>query len=240
MYTHRSSFLHALATGLSDMVAIRQRDAVMPVVPMFHVNAWGVPFLAPMVGAKLVLPGARLDPHSIIELVEGEGVTSSLGVPTVWLAVRDELEKRDAYLPSLETLIIGGSAVPPSLFHDFAKRNIPVVHAWGMTEMSPIGTVSRLAAELEGASQEEQRAELLKQGRFMPIVAWRLLDDDGKEVPRDGKTPGNLWVRGPAPRRTIASAAMWRRFETDTSRPATCAPSTSSGTCRSSTARRTS
>jgi fatty-acyl-CoA synthase len=198
VYTHRSSFLHALATGLSDMVAIRQRDTVMPVVPMFHVNAWGVPFLAPMVGAKLVLPGAGLDPHGIIEIVEAEGVTSSLGVPTVWLAVRDELEKRDAYLPSLKTLIIGGSAVPPSLFHDFAKRNIPVVHAWGMTEMSPIGTVSRLIAELESASQEKQGEELLKQGRFMPIVAWRLLDDDGEEVPCDGKTPGNLWVRGQA------------------------------------------
>jgi fatty-acyl-CoA synthase len=173
-------------------------DALLPVVPMFHVNAWGVPFLAPMVGAKLVLPGAKLDPASLIELIDDEGVTVSLGVPTVWLAVRDELERRDARLPSLKTLVIGGSAVPPSLFDDLEKRGIRTVHAWGMTEMSPIGTTARLPAELIDAPWERQRAALLKQGRFTPLVAWKLLDDDGNDVPRDGVSAGALWVRGPA------------------------------------------
>ncbi|MFY9779921.1 MAG: long-chain fatty acid--CoA ligase [Candidatus Baltobacteraceae bacterium] len=198
MFTHRSSVLHALASSLGDTLAIRQSDALMPVVPMFHVNAWGTPFSGPMVGAKLVLPGGKLDPASLIEIVDGEQVTISLGVPTVWLALRDELEKRDAFLPSLKTLVIGGSACPPSLFDDFAKRRIEVVHAWGMTEMSPIGTVSRLVHELAGAPPERQHEVLVKQGRFTPIVAWKLLDDGFNEVPHDGRSPGNLWVRGPA------------------------------------------
>jgi acyl-CoA synthetase (AMP-forming)/AMP-acid ligase II len=197
-FTHRSTVLHAFASGTVDALGISERDVVMPVVPMFHVNAWGVPYLAPMIGAKLVMPGPKLDPASLIDIVEREGVTMSLGVPTVWLAVRDELEKRDAYLPTLKSLVIGGSAVPPSLFDDLEKRGIRTVHAWGMTEMSPIGTVSRPTAELANESWEEQRAALLKQGRFTPLVAWKLLDDDGNEVPRDGKTPGALWVRGPA------------------------------------------
>jgi acyl-CoA synthetase (AMP-forming)/AMP-acid ligase II len=198
MFTHRSTVLHALASSLPDTLGIRQSAALMPVVPMFHVNAWGTPFSGPMTGAKMVLPGGKLDPDSLIEIVDREQVTVSLGVPTVWLALRDELEKRDAYLPSLKTLIIGGSACPPSLFDDFAKRHIEVVHAWGMTEMSPIGTVSRLVAELEHAPAEQQHEVLIKQGRFTPIVAWKLLDDDFNEVPRDGKSPGNLWVRGQA------------------------------------------
>jgi fatty-acyl-CoA synthase len=198
LFTHRSTVLHAFAAGLADAIGIEQRDTVLPVVPMFHVNAWGVPFLAPMVGAKLVLPGPKLDPQSIIELVEREGVTLSLGVPTVWLAVRDELEKRDAFLPSLKSLVIGGSAVPPSLFDDLAKRGITTIHAWGMTEMSPIGTTARLHPELDDAPPEKQREALLTQGRFTPLVAWKLLDDDGNDVPHDGKTAGALWVRGPA------------------------------------------
>jgi acyl-CoA synthetase (AMP-forming)/AMP-acid ligase II len=197
-FTHRSTVLHALAAGLAEGLGITQRDAVLPVVPMFHVNAWGIPFLAPMVGAKLVMPGAKLDPASIIDIVEREAVTMSLGVPTVWLAVRDELDKRDAYLPTLATLVIGGSAVPPSLFDDLERRGVRTVHAWGMTEMSPIGTTSRIVAELAGAPWDVQREKLLKQGRFTPIVAWKLLDDNGNEVPRDGTTPGDLWVRGPA------------------------------------------
>ena len=198
MFTHRSSVLHAFAAGLADAVGVQQRDCVLPVVPMFHVNAWGIPYLAPMVGAKLVLPGAKLDPHSVIELVETEKVTLSLGVPTVWLAVRDELEKRDAYLPTLKSLVIGGSAVPPSLFDDLDKRGIRTIHAWGMTEMSPIGTTARLYSDLEDATPEKKRQVLLTQGRFTPLVAWKLLDDDGNDVPRDGRTAGALWVRGPA------------------------------------------
>jgi len=198
LFTHRSTILHAFASCFPDALNISQRDAVLPVVPMFHVNAWGVPFEAPMVGAKLVMPGSKLDPASIIDLVDREGVTVSLGVPTVWLAVRDELEKRDAYLPTLKELVIGGSAVPPSLFDDLAKRGIRTIHSWGMTEMSPLGSSGRTTHDLESAPPEVRRAELLKQGRFSPIVAWKLIDEDGNAVPQDGKTPGALWVRGPA------------------------------------------
>jgi fatty-acyl-CoA synthase len=197
-FTHRSTVLHALAAGQADALDIRQSDTVMPIVPMFHVNAWGTPYLAPMSGANLVMPGAKLDPASVIDLVEKERVTISLGVPTVWLGVRDELAKRDARLPTLKTLIIGGSACPPSLFDDLEARGINVVHAWGMTEMSPIGTVSRLVADLIDAPPAEQRSARLKQGRFTPIVAWKILDEGGGEIPRDGMTPGDLWVRGPA------------------------------------------
>ena len=198
VFTHRSTVLHALAAGMADGLGVTQCDVVMPVVPMFHVNAWGVPFLIPMVGANLVLPGAKLDPSSLIELIEREGVTISLGVPTVWLAVRDELERRDLRFRTLKRLVIGGSAVPPSLFDDLEKRGVRTMHAWGMTEMSPIGTASLLTAQLAGAPWEVQRAALLKQGRFTPLVAWKILDDNGVPVPRDGKTAGALWVRGPA------------------------------------------
>ena len=198
LFTHRSTVLHALAAGLASALNIQQPDVVMPVVPMFHVNAWGVPFVAPMVGAELVLPGAKLDADSMIEIVLATGVTLSLGVPTVWLAVRDELERRDATLPTLRTLVIGGSACPPSLFDDLARRGITTIHAWGMTEMSPIGTTSRPIAALGGVSPERRREKLLTQGRFSPIVAWRLVDDDGRDVAHDGSTPGDLWVRGPA------------------------------------------
>ncbi len=198
VFTHRSTLLHAFAAGMADGLGLTQRDVVMPVVPMFHVNAWGIPFLVPMVGAKLVLPGAKLDPASLIDLLERETVTVSLGVPTVWLAVRDEMERRDLRLPALKRLVIGGSAVPPSLFDDLEKRGVRTMHAWGMTEMSPIGTASQLTADLESASWDVQRAALLKQGRFTPLVAWKILDDNGEPVPHDGKTAGVLWVRGPA------------------------------------------
>ncbi len=197
-FSHRAQLLHAYAAGQVDALAIGQRDVVLPVVPMFHVNAWGMPFLCPMVGAKLVLPGPKLDATSVISLVEEEGVTISLGVPTVWLAVRDELAKRNARLPTLKRLVIGGSAMPPSLYDDLATRGIHTIHAWGMTEMSPIGTVAQPIAELAAAPPEVLREKLLTQGRFTPLVAWKVLDSNDAEVPHDGTTPGDLWVRGPA------------------------------------------
>jgi fatty-acyl-CoA synthase len=197
LFSHRSQTIHAFASGLAESgLGLQQRDSILLIVPMFHVNAWGAPYLAPMVGAKLVMPGPKLDPASLIEMIDRENVTGSLGVPTVWLGVRDELERRDAMLPSLKNVIVGGSAVPPSLFDDLGKRGINVVHAWGMTETSPIGTVSKLTADLENAPPERQREQLLKQGRFAPTVAWKLTDADGNEVPRDGKSAGDLWVRG--------------------------------------------
>jgi acyl-CoA synthetase (AMP-forming)/AMP-acid ligase II len=198
LFSHRSTFLHALATAAADVFGLAERDVVLPIVPMFHVNAWGLPFVCPLVGASLVMPGARLDPAGLIELVEAEGVTFSAGVPTVWFALRDALHARGTGLPTLERVVIGGSAVPPALFDDLEAMGTRVVHAWGMTEMSPIGTVSTLTTELAAATPAIRRRERLKQGPFSVIVDWKILDDDGHAVAADGVSRGELWVRGPA------------------------------------------
>ncbi len=194
-FSHRSTYLHALATGLADALAVRERDVVLPFVPMFHVNAWGIPFAAPMVGANLVFPGARLDPQSAITLIEEEGVTFALGVPTVWLGIRDALVARNAGLPSLNRVVVGGSAAPDSLIDDMERLGIQMIHAWGMTEMSPIGTVATDVCEL-ARDPEAQRRARYKQGRFSPLVAWRIVDEHGMDVPADGVSRGELLVRG--------------------------------------------
>ena len=198
LFSHRSTYLHALVTAAADVFAIAERDVVLPIVPMFHVTAWGLPYVCPLVGASLVLPAARLDPAGIIELIEAEAVTFSAGVPTVWLALRDALHARGGGLPSLKRIVIGGSAVPPALFDDLEALGIRVTHAWGMTEMSPIGTVGATTAEIAAATPEIRRRERLKQGPFSVIVDWKILDDDGNAVAADGTSRGELWVRGPA------------------------------------------
>jgi fatty-acyl-CoA synthase len=198
LFSHRSTFLHALALAGTDVFALRERDVVLPVVPMFHVNAWGLPFVCPLIGASLVMPGARLDADALVRLIDGEGVTFSAGVPTVWLAIRDALHARGAGFPALERITIGGSAVPPALFDDLEALGTRVIHAWGMTEMSPVGTVNAVTAELATASPGERRRERLKQGPFSTIVDWQVRDDDGNAVPADGVARGELWVRGPA------------------------------------------
>jgi fatty-acyl-CoA synthase len=202
VFSHRSTYLHALALAATDVFALAERDVVLPIVPMFHVNAWGLPFVCPLIGASLVMPGARLDAASLVELIDGEGVTFSAGVPTVWLALRDALRERGAGFPTLERITIGGSAVPPALFDDLEALGTRVIHAWGMTEMSPVGTVSTITSELASAPPAERRRERLKQGAFSTLVDWKLLDDDGNAVAADGVARGELWVRGPA----VASA----------------------------------
>jgi fatty-acyl-CoA synthase len=177
---------------------IAERDVVLPVVPMFHVNAWGLPFLCPLIGASLVMPGTRLDAAGLIELIESENVTFAAGVPTVWLALREALRARGHGLPSLERVVVGGSAVPPALFDELEAFGTRVIHAWGMTEMSPVGTVSTLTADVAAADSATQRRERLKQGPFSFIVDWKILDDAGNDVPADGTSRGELWVRGPA------------------------------------------
>jgi acyl-CoA synthetase (AMP-forming)/AMP-acid ligase II len=198
LFSHRSTFLHALATAATDVFGLAERDVCLPIVPMFHVNAWGLPFVCPLVGASLVMPGPRLDPAGLIELVEAERVTFSAGVPTVWFALRDALRARGAGLPTLERVVIGGSAVPPALYDDLEALGTKVIHAWGMTEMSPIGTVSTVTAELAATTPDARRRERLKQGPFSVIVDWKILDDAGNAVPADGTSRGELWVRGPA------------------------------------------
>src|SRR5581483_304457 len=195
LFSHRSTQLHALAAGLADAIAICERDRVLPIVPMFHVNAWGTPFLSLMVGADFIMPMERLDPAGVIELCERERVTCSAGVPTVWLAVRDMLRAQNKTLPDLKRIVIGGSAMPPSLMDDLRALGIDAIHAWGMTEMSPIGTVSRDSSLLAG-DPDKQRRERYKQGRFSPIVQWKIVDEHGADVPEDGVSRGELLVRG--------------------------------------------
>ena len=198
LYSHRSQLLHAFAIGLVDGLALSQRDTIMPIVPQFHVNAWGLPYLALMVGAKIVMPGSNVDPVSVCELIEAEGVTISAAVPTVWLAARDHLKASRRVPRTLARIVIGGSAVPPKLFDDFEEMGIRVLHAWGMTEMSPVGTVSVVKGELESLSPEARRQKRLKQGAFSPIVQWKVLDEGGREIAHDGVTRGELYVRGPS------------------------------------------
>jgi acyl-CoA synthetase (AMP-forming)/AMP-acid ligase II len=195
LFSHRSTFLHALASGLPDALGITERDRVLPIVPMFHVNAWGMPFVSLMVGADFVMPMERLDPAGVIELCEAERVTLSAGVPTVWMAVRDTLQAQGKKLSTVERVVIGGSAMPTSLMDDLNALGIDAIHAWGMTEMSPIGTVSRNIAELAN-DPDKQRRERYKQGRFSPIVQSRIIDEHGKDVPPDGVSRGELLVRG--------------------------------------------
>jgi len=195
LFSHRSTFIHALASGLADALGITERERVLPIVPMFHVNAWGLPFLVPMVGADFILPMERLDPASVIELCESQHVTFSAGVPTVWLAVRDMLHAQNKTLPELKKLVIGGSAMPHSLMDDLNALGIEAIHAWGMTEMSPIGTVSRDISALDH-DPAKQHQERYKQGRFSPIVQHRIIDENGKDVPANGVARGELLVRG--------------------------------------------
>jgi fatty-acyl-CoA synthase len=195
LYSHRSTYLHALAAGLPDGFGLRERDRMLPIVPMFHVNAWGFPFLAPLVGADLIMPAERLDPASVIELCLQERVTVSAGVPTVWMGVRDMLRASGRHLPELRRVIIGGAAMPKSLLDDLGQLGIDAVHAWGMTEMSPLGTLNARISELDD-KPELQRAERYKVGRFAPMVEWRLVDEHGADVRADGMSRGELLVRG--------------------------------------------
>jgi fatty-acyl-CoA synthase len=200
VYSHRSSVLHAIVIATSDGLGIGSRDSVMPVVPMFHANAWGLPHACAVVGAKMVFPGPKLDPESLLDLMAKEKVTCSAGVPTIWLgilALLDATPKRWD-LSSLRQMIIGGSAAPPSLIEGFQKRHgLSVLHAWGMTETNPLGTIARVTPELEGKSEEERLAARASQGFAVPFVETRHVADDGRVLPWDGETMGELEVRGP-------------------------------------------
>jgi fatty-acyl-CoA synthase len=198
LYSHRSNLLHALANGAPDMFGLASRDVVLPVVPLFHANGWSLPFLAPMTGASLVMPGPRLDGASLTELIQQEGVTLSAGVPTVWLGLLQHLEATGASLPTLGRVVIGGSACPPAMTAAFAARGSRVIHAWGMTEMSPLGTVCGTKASL-GALDAEGAVALQRKQGFAPFgVDMRIVGDDGAEKPWDGASFGNLQVQGPA------------------------------------------
>ena len=197
LYSHRSTVLHAFGAALPGGLGLSSRDAVVPVVPMFHVNAWGIPHSAPLTGAKLVLPGKHLDGKSLFELMEAERVTCSAGVPTVWLGLLDYVREAGLCFSSLQRVVVGGSACPPAMLDAFADYGVEAIHGWGMTEMSPIGTVSTLSWEQSRRSKQEQRRLLEKQGHVIYGVDMKIVGEDGRDLPWDGVTFGDLHVRGP-------------------------------------------
>jgi 3-(methylthio)propionyl---CoA ligase len=197
LYSHRSTVLHAYGASLPDAIPVSASDVVCPVVPMFHACAWSVPYVAAMNGVKLVLPGARLDGASLYELFEAEGVTMSLGVPTVWLGFETFLAETGKPCSTLKRILSGGSAVPPSMIQAFERRGIQVTQGWGMTEMSPLGTTAALKAKHAGFDDEAKLAIRSKQGRPVFGVEMKIVDAEGHELPHDGKSMGELLVRGP-------------------------------------------
>ena len=198
VYSHRSTLLHAYASALPDSLGCSAKDVILPVVPMFHVNAWGLPYSVPLVGAKLVFPGPHLDGKSLYELFENEKVTFSAGVPTVWLGLITYAQQNKLKFSTFKRTVIGGSACPPAMMRTLENDfGVEVIHAWGMTEMSPIGTVSKLKSKHDALDPEARHKLLEKQGRVVCGVDMMILDDDEKPLPWDGKAPGNLVVRGP-------------------------------------------
>jgi acyl-CoA synthetase (AMP-forming)/AMP-acid ligase II len=198
LYSHRSTLLHAYATSLPDAKNLSARSVVLPIVPMFHVNAWGTPYTAPLVGAKLVFPGPGLDGASLYELFETEHVNSSAGVPTVWLNLINYMKQNKLTLSTLKATSIGGAACPPAMIRTLKEDfGVQVMHGWGMTEMSPVGTANTPKAKHAGLSADEKFQLSLKQGRPLFGVDMKIVDGDGKELPRDGKAFGDLLVKGP-------------------------------------------
>jgi fatty-acyl-CoA synthase len=199
LYDHRSTILHAYGTLAIDVAGMSSRDVVLPVVPFFHVNAWGVPYSALMAGAKLVLPGPKMgDGEALYALMDGEDVTMALGVPTVWLALLQYTEQAGKRLDKLERSLVGGAAVPRAMIEAFRdKHGVELRQGWGMTETSPIGTVNTIKAGLDGLSKEEQLDLSTKAGRGIFGVEMRIVDDNGEELPWDGEAFGALQVRGP-------------------------------------------
>ncbi|GIX25223.1 MAG: long-chain-fatty-acid--CoA ligase [Caldimonas sp.] len=198
VYSHRSTVLHAYASALPDAMGCSAQDVILPVVPMFHVNAWGLPYSAALVGAKLVLPGPHLDGKSLYELFETEKVTFSAGVPTVWLGLITHAKQHNLKFSTFKRTVIGGSACPPSMLRTLEDDfGVNVIHAWGMTELSPLGTLSKLKAKHLDLPLEAQRRILEKQGKVIYGIDMQIIGDDGQPLPWDGKSSGNLVVRGP-------------------------------------------
>jgi fatty-acyl-CoA synthase len=198
LYSHRSTVLHAYGAALPDTLGLSARSVVLPVVPMFHVNAWGLPYTAAMVGAKIVFPGVALDGASLHELFETEKVTFTAGVPTVWLALLQYMHANKLKLSTVKYAVIGGSAAPPAMIETFEKDyGVEVLHAWGMSEMSPLGSVNHPKAKHAEWPEQERFAVRLKQGRPPYGVEMKIVDDAGNDLAHDGKAFGDLLVRGP-------------------------------------------
>ena len=198
LYSHRSTILHAYAAALPDVMCLSARDAILPVVPMFHVNAWGIPYSAALTGAKLVFPGPALDGKSVYELIEAEGVTYAAGVPTVWQMLLGHMRPAGLRFSTLRRTVIGGSACPPAMIAAFKDEyGVDVLHASGMTELSPLGTLCTLKNKHQSLSDDERMKIRLKQGRAIFGIDMKIVGDNGAELPWDGKAAGDLLVRGP-------------------------------------------
>jgi 3-(methylthio)propionyl---CoA ligase len=198
LYSHRSTIMHAYAAALPDVMCLSARDSVLPVVPMFHVNAWGIPYSAALTGCKLVFPGPALDGKSIYELMESEKVNFAAGVPTVWQMLLGHMKPAGLKFSALKRTVIGGSACPPAMIAAFQDDyGVEVLHAWGMTEMSPLGTMCTLKNKHLGLSKEAQMKIRLKQGRAIFGVDMKIIGEDGQTLPNDGKAYGDLLVKGP-------------------------------------------
>ncbi|MDI4633938.1 fatty-acid--CoA ligase [Pelomonas sp. V22] len=197
VYSHRSTLLHAFASAMPDAMDCSAKDVILPVVPMFHVNAWGLPYSSAIVGAKLVFPGPHLDGKSLYELFENEGVTFSAGVPTVWLGLLTYVKTNQLKFSTFKRTVIGGSACPPAMLATLMDDyGVEVIHAWGMTELSPLGTLSKLTSKQLSLPPEQQRKVLEKQGKVIYGIDMAIIDDDGAPLPWDGEASGNLVVRG--------------------------------------------
>ena len=199
LYSHRSNVLHGLMGNQPDVFGLTSGDVILAIVPMFHANAWALTYAAPMAGAKFVLPGAGMDGKSIYELLESEKVTHTAAVPTVWLGLLQYMEENDKNLPYLKKIVVGGAACPPIMIRKFElDYGVEMIHAWGMTEMSPIGTTGKLKHATMSLDREAQLKLKEKQGRTPYLVEMKIVDDEGADLPRDGETFGHLMVRGPA------------------------------------------
>jgi fatty-acyl-CoA synthase len=216
VYSHRSTLLHTLAAALPDCLDLSRADILMPVVPMFHVNAWGLPYVAAMTGAKLVFPGPHLDPPSLLDLLAGERVTCAAGVPTIWLGIREAMDAapdRWKLVPGLR-MVVGGSAAPEQLIRDFDRLGMTLLHAWGMTELSPLGLVSRVPPQLADADEATRYRIRAKQGVPPPLVDLCIRNEAG-DVPRDDKTSGEILCRGPWIAGSYVGAAAPERWTAD-------------------------
>ncbi|MEE8496437.1 MAG: long-chain-fatty-acid--CoA ligase [Xanthomonadales bacterium] len=199
LYSHRSNVLHGLTGNQPDVFGLTSNDTILAIVPMFHANAWALTYAVPAAGAKFVMPGAGMDGKSIYELLESEKVTHTAAVPTVWLGLLQYLEENDKGLPYLKKIVVGGAACPPIMIRKFElDYEVEMIHAWGMTEMSPIGTTGKLKHASMSLNREEQLKLKEKQGRSPYLVEMKIVDDEGNDLPRDGETFGHLLVRGPA------------------------------------------
>jgi len=198
LYSHRSNVLHGLMVNSPDVFGLRSEDVILAIVPMFHANAWALSFAAPAAGAKMVMPGAGMDGKSIYELLDSEKVNATAAVPTVWLGLLQYLEETGKKLPYLDKVVVGGAACPPMMIRKFElDYDVEVIHGWGMTEMSPLGTSGKMKAATSRLDQEAKLKLKEKQGRTPYLVAMKVVDDDGNELPRDGKSSGHLLVKGP-------------------------------------------